>query len=170
MNTILSLRSPRSWHLLAWLGLTATLLATGGCQEPKDPTVIRFVVPDGFSGPFMVTPGEAPDRVPAVEEHQVNTIHVPPSGLVGMEDTGGFSLIHTVQCVTESGSNIPFASADKSPPGVHIFPLYIQNRGDQYYIVGTYQERDFVWADGKAMVKLGQPIDMALPPEPEPED
>lgn len=146
-------------HLLsAWLGLAALAISTASCVKPPAPTVVKYIVPEGFRGVFQITELDAPAKAAPLKEHQLNVIEIPPSGLVQMQDTTMYMVTHKVKCVTTSGKDIPYARPDSPAKGIHIFPIYSKSGEDQYYLVGTAEERDYIWANGKSFIKLAKQV------------
>jgi hypothetical protein len=156
----------RSAYLSAlFLGVIAVAIAMSGCLKPEQPTVVKFVVPEGFRGAFRITAkAEAPVTVPSVKPHEINVVEIPAGGLVRMKDTSALILAHHIQCVTAGGKNIPYSKPEAMPKHIAIFPLYTESSGEYYYLIGTHVEVSYALADGKDLLKLGQQI---LPDTPE---
>jgi hypothetical protein len=144
--------------------LAAFSLSLSGCDQlPQREERVReltIILPNDFQGLFRVSPGSGPDVLPPIEKGQENVWEIPASGDAKVRSTKALADPYLQVTVRyEDGRELPnynLGSPREAPPGV--FKLYTETAGENYWMVGTVEERNRAWAMGTENLELGTPL------------
>lgn len=115
--------------------LALTMVAVSGCH--RHDRVVRFIIPDGFTGYFWIVPSNDVQNQPA-RKGSIVTVVVPPDRIVRTKDAGFLDEWHKEDAYTKSGKKIPVYDMDNaSATDVVLREFSTDARGITTYMVGT---------------------------------
>ena len=105
------------------------------------PPVVRFTIPNGFRGPFVVRETEGGIPPKQTSNHQYR-IEVPPSGIAVIGKCRLFFQWHTPVPVYASGVSLPneWSLDPEDETTVAFWGLHTTGNKDHWYFVGTRSE------------------------------
>jgi hypothetical protein len=130
-------------------------------EQPEDRvSELTIILPNDFEGVFRVSPGSGPEALPPIKEGEDTVWEMPPSGDATTRSTKALADPYLqVNVRYEDGRALPnykLGSPRDAPPGV--FKLYTETAGENYWMVGTLEERNRAWAIGQENLELGKSL------------
>ena len=151
---LLKMRWDCGCNLMRLLLLTACVVA--GCDPSLD-RPIHFVIPDGFSGPFVIVSNPSyPDAI--VKYTDRYEVTVPLDGVFRTNNIAIFQRWHTVTAAYESGKRLPADEPNLSAfhSGYTSYGSDSDNTSLSWHYVGSYDDFKAFLYDGASPGKSSE--------------